>query len=257
MMLIGQDGHQAAPAFLYRSAQIWGWTRAFKLLMYRPTQKDKRRLTMVMGRPRAFEIDQALEQAMKVFWRLGYEGASLAELTKAMGINSPSLYAAFGSKEGLFKAVLDHYDARRKSCMAEVLSAPTARAACERLLTGLIELATDPDEPPGCLFLQGGLSCGPLTQKIPQELARRRASLEEALTERFIVAQDQGELPTSTDPAALARYLAAVCNGILIQAASGVGREELKQVANLALSAWPTRGSRRPETCAMPDPALT
>jgi AcrR family transcriptional regulator len=217
-----------------------------------------RRPTVVMGRPRAFEIDNALEQAMKVFWRLGYEGASLAELTKAMGINSPSLYAAFGSKEGLFKAVLDHYDARRKSCMAEVLSAPTARAAAERLLSGLIELATDPDEPPGCLFLQGGLSCGPTTQKIPQELARRRASLEETLTERFVAAQDEGELPASADPAALARYLAAVCNGILIQAASGVGRTELNQVAALAMSAWPARETRRCQTCTVPapDPAL-
>jgi AcrR family transcriptional regulator len=238
-MLIGHDGHQAAPPLLYWLSQIWDWTRAFKHIMYRPPQKENRRPAMVIGRPREFDIDQALEEAMKVFWRLGYEGASLAELTKAMGISSPSLYAAFGSKEGLFKAVLDHYDERRKACLAEVLGAPTARETAERMLYGLIDLATAPDEPPGCLFLQGGMSCGPTTQRIPQELARRRALLDEALTERFAKAQSSGELPASADPATIARYLAAVCNGLLIHAASGVGRDELKKVAAMALTTLP------------------
>jgi AcrR family transcriptional regulator len=194
---------------------------------------------VVIGRPRAFDLAQALEQAMKVFWRLGYEGASLAELTKAMGINSPSLYAAFGSKEGLFKAVLDHYDARRHHCIAEVVAAPTAREAAERLLYGLVELTTDPEVPPGCLFLQGGLSCGVTTPEIPQELARRRAYLEDALRERFKRAWDTGDLVPSADPAALARFLVAMCNGIAIQAASGANRDELRQVAAQAMNAWP------------------
>jgi AcrR family transcriptional regulator len=194
---------------------------------------------MAMGRPRSFDLGQALERAMQVFWRLGYEGASLAELTKAMGINSPSLYAAFGSKEGLFKAVLDHYAARQRECLAQVLAAPTARQAAERLLYGLVDLATDPDEPPGCLLLQGGLSCGVTTQAIPQELARRRAELENSLDARFRQARDAGDLPASADPAVLARYLAAVCNGIAVQAAAGATREELRQIAALALHAWP------------------
>jgi AcrR family transcriptional regulator len=194
---------------------------------------------MAVGRPRRFDLDQALEQAMQVFWRLGYEGASLAELTKAMGINSPSLYAAFGSKEGLFKAVLDHYAARREECLAKVLAAPTAREAAERLLYGLVDLVTDPDEPPGCLFLQGGLACGVTTQTIPQELARRRADLEKSLEERFAKARDMGDLSASADPAALARYLVAVCNGIAVQAAAGARRDELREIAALALHAWP------------------
>jgi AcrR family transcriptional regulator len=207
--------------------------------MYQTVQKENRRFAVAMGRPRAFDTELALEQAMKVFWRLGYEGASLAELTKAMDINSPSLYAAFGSKEGLFKAVLDHYAARREKCLAEVLAAPTARAAAERLLFGMVELATDPEEPPGCLLLQGGLTCGVTTPGIPQELARRRAYLEQALNERFSRAQAEGDLPASVDPAALARYLATVCNGIAIQAASGASRDELRQVAEHALATWP------------------
>jgi AcrR family transcriptional regulator len=196
-------------------------------------------MTKTLGRPRSFDLGQALEQAMRVFWRMGYEGASLAELTKAMGISPPSLYAAFGSKEGLFKAVLDHYAARREHCLAEVVAAPTAREAAERLLFGLVDLATDPDEPPGCLLLQGGLSCGVMAPGIPQELARRRAELERALTTRFAAALEAGDLPASADPAALARYLSALCNGIAVQAAAGAGRDELRQTAALALKAWP------------------
>jgi AcrR family transcriptional regulator len=194
---------------------------------------------VVLGRPRAFDTEQALEQAMKVFWRLGYEGASLSELTRAMGINSPSLYAAFGSKEGLFKAVLDHYEARRQRCLGDILAAPTARAAAERLVFGLVDLVTDPEVPPGCLLLQGGLSCGVGTQDVPQELARRRAALQQALEERFRRAQAEGDLVAGADPAALAGYLVVVCNGIAVQAASGGSRGALREVAEVALKAWP------------------
>ena len=91
----------------------------------------------VMGRPRAFDMDKALDEAMEVFWRHGFEGATIAELTGAMDINPPSLYAAFGSKEGLLKAALDHYSKRRDECMTEVLAAPTAREAAEKLLLRL------------------------------------------------------------------------------------------------------------------------
>jgi AcrR family transcriptional regulator len=178
-----------------------------------------------------------LEQAMRVFWRMGYEGASVAELTKAMGINAPSLYAAFGSKESLFRAALDHYDIRRQQCLDSVLSAPTAHKAAERLLYGVADLVTDPDEPPGCLLLQGGLSCG--MADIPKELARRRAALEQALEQRLRRAQDEGDLARDADPAALARYLGVVCNGLAVQAAAGAGRAALREVARMALQAWP------------------
>jgi AcrR family transcriptional regulator len=207
------------------------------------------------GRPRSFDTEQALERAMKVFWRLGYEGASVAELTRAMGIASPSLYAAFGSKDQLFKAVLDHYTAKREARLAEVLRAPTAREAVASLLAGLIDLMTDPEEPPGCLLLQGGLSCGLATQDIPQELARRRAVLEDALRTRFAAAQGAGELPPDSDPAALARFFATMCNGIAVQAASGADRAQLQGVAALALKAWPDPPGLGLIRRAWPDPA--
>lgn len=115
---------------------------------------------MVMGRPRSFDTDKALDEAMEVFWRHGYDGASLAMLTKAMGIKPPSLYAAFGSKEGLLKAALDRYAQRRSEHMRFVLAGETAHDVAERFLSSIAESHTDPANPPGCLLVQGGLACG-------------------------------------------------------------------------------------------------
>src|SRR6202051_3353866 len=108
---------------------------------------------MAMGRPRAFDAEKALDEAMEVFWRHGYDGATIAELTGAMGINPPSLYAAFGSKEGLLKAALDRYAAKRAEFMIEALALPTARAVAERVLLKLADMQTDPENPPGCLLV--------------------------------------------------------------------------------------------------------
>ena len=130
------------------------------------------------GRPRCFCKEEALDKAMTVFWRQGYEGASISDLTKAMGINSPSLYACFGSKEGLFRSVLERYDQRREMFMTEVLSAPTAAAVAEAYLMGVVAFTSDTSgrNPPGCLMVQGGLSCG--EKDIPEMLARHRAEKE-------------------------------------------------------------------------------
>ena len=191
------------------------------------------------GRPRGFCVEDALDRAMTVFWRHGYEGASMSELTAAMGINSPSLYACFGSKEGLFRAVLERYDERRKSFMESVLAAPTAAKAAETYLHGVADFAVDTSgkNPPGCLLLQSGLSCG--DSDIPDEMARHRAEKEAALCGRFTRALKEGDLPKSASPAALARYLMTVSNGICVQAASGASAQELHDVATIALMAWP------------------
>jgi len=176
---------------------------------------------------------------MTVFWRQGYEGASLSDLTKAMGINPPSLYACFGSKEGLFKAVLERYDQRREIFMTGVLAAPTAAAVAEAFLMGVAAFAADTSgrNPPGCLMLQGGLSCGDTV--IPDTLARHRAEKEAMLRTRFEQARKSGDLPKSSDPAALARYVMVMSNGICVQAAAGASEKELKEVAAIALTNWP------------------
>src|SRR5215211_3297202 len=115
---------------------------------------------MARGRPREFNADQALDKALKVFWKKGYEGASLPELTRAMGINRPSLYAAFGNKEGLFRKALDRYAEGPAAYVGEALAEPTARGVAERLLRGAAELLAGPRSPRGCLLVQGALACG-------------------------------------------------------------------------------------------------
>jgi AcrR family transcriptional regulator len=201
---------------------------------------------MAAGRPRGFCTDKALDAAMLVFWQKGYEGASMVDLTHAIGINSPSLYAAFGSKEGLFRAVLERYDARRRAFIADVSAAPTAREVAERFLHGVANFAADTGgKSPGCLLLQSGLSGD---SAIPDELARHRAEKETALCTRFERAVAESDLPASASPQALARYLSTMANGIFVQAAAGASAEQLHEVADLALAAWPVSAHKTPVT---------
>jgi AcrR family transcriptional regulator len=193
---------------------------------------------MGMGRPRTFDCDIALDHAMEVFWRHGYEGATIAQLTDAMGINPPSLYAAFGSKEGLLKAALDRYAKKRAEFMAEALALPTARAVVERVLLKLADMQTDPENPPGCLLVAGGLACGAGAENVPFELAARRAEAEDQLRDRFIRAKAEGDLTTDADPMALARYLSAVIAGMGVLASSGATREDLRQIALVSVKAF-------------------
>lgn len=197
---------------------------------------------MVMGRPRSFDTDKALDEAMEVFWRHGYDGASLAMLTKAMGIKAPSLYAAFGSKEGLLKAALDRYAQRRSEHMHYVLAGSTAREVAERFLSSIADSHTDPANPSGCLLVQGGLACGAGSENIPFELASRRALTETELRERFDQAKRGGDLPKGADPTALARFLSTVASGMAVLASSGANRDALREVARVSLSAFPESG---------------
>jgi len=197
-----------------------------------------------MGRPREFDVEKTLDKAMKVFWRKGYEGASMNDLTTAMGINSPSLYGAFGSKKGLFKAVLDHYDATRSGLLTKILAAPVAREVASRFLCGVADFATDGHHPRGCLLVQTGLSCA--ETEVPRELAKHRAAAELALRERFKCAMSEDDvLPEGADPAALARYLVTLANGICVQASAGASCKELTNVAELALMGWPAAACKR------------
>ncbi|MDA9494557.1 TetR/AcrR family transcriptional regulator [Bradyrhizobium sp. CCBAU 11361] len=200
---------------------------------------------MGMGRPREFDADVALDQAMEVFWRHGYEGATIAQLTEAMGINPPSLYACFGNKEGLLKAALDRYTKLRGVWMDEVVAAPTAREVAERMLMGIADKQTDPANPPGCLLVQGGIACGSGSENVPFELAARRAQNEDQLRDRFIRAKAEGDLKPSSDPAALARYVSAVSVGMGVMASSGADREALRQVASVAVQAIEAQSAER------------
>lgn len=185
------------------------------------------------GRPRAFDAEAALDRALEVFWRQGYEGTSLSDLTAAMDINRPSLYAAFGNKEQLFRKVLDRYFASPGAFAAEALDAPTARDVVEHLVLGAVELTTGPHTPHGCLSVNSVHACGPDSEPIRQEVIARRRAGEAALRRRFEQAAD---LPPDCDPGLLAQLVHTVTDGIAVQAASGHTRDQLRQVASLALS---------------------
>jgi AcrR family transcriptional regulator len=176
---------------------------------------------------------------LQVFWQKGYEGASLDELTEAMGISRPSLYAAFGDKAALFKKALDRYEVGPMSFVREALGEPTARSVVERLLYGAVKLQTEPETPPGCLLVHGALACGEGADAVRQELNSRRAIIEAALRRRLVRAKAEGDLPRDANPADLARYVVTVIRGMAVQAAGGASYHELRRVVQVALRAWP------------------
>src|SRR5690242_1075992 len=173
------------------------------------------------GRPRTFDTDRALDRALEVFWRKGYEGASLSDLTTAMRINRPSLYAAFGDKAQLFRRALDRYAEGPAAYARDALKESTARRVIEKLLYCTADSSSDARNPKGCLLVQGALACGDDASCAKRELTLRREAGEEALHQRLKRAKAERDLPPDSDPAALARYVASVCQGIAVQAASG------------------------------------
>jgi len=192
------------------------------------------------GRPRAFDPDAALERAMHVFWAKGYEGAALSDLTRAMRVSRPSLYAAFGNKEQLFRKVLDRYASGPLAYFDKALAATKARDVTEQILFGAARMASDPRLPAGCLMVQGALACGDSAGSVQKETAARRAASEIALRRRLQRAKREGDLPRNANPAELARYVMTVLQGMAVQGANGATRVQLRRVAQLALRALPT-----------------
>jgi AcrR family transcriptional regulator len=195
---------------------------------------------MAAGRPREFDIDKALKEALDVFLQKGYEGASLTDLTQAMGINPPSLYAAFGNKEGLFRQVHERYLLERKAVIEFALAAPTVAETVERFLRGSVEEQTLEDRTHGCLLVQGALACTDQSSVIRQELNHSRLAGQVALTDRFALARSKGELPEKASPEGLARYVGTQVHGLAVQAASGATRAELMAVVDMTMNAWPS-----------------
>lgn len=177
---------------------------------------------------------------MRVFWRHGYEGASLSELTAAMGINRPSLYAAYGDKAALFREAVARYGTGPGRYVRRALGQPTARLVAETLLRGAVASATDEAGPNGCLWVQGALVAGVEAEAIRVEMSRLRDGGTTQIEERLERARRDGDLPVETDVASLTLFLVSVMNGIAVQAAGGKRREALNRVVELALSAWPS-----------------
>jgi AcrR family transcriptional regulator len=201
---------------------------------------------MAGGRPRAFDVDEALERAVDVFWRHGFEGASLTDLTAAMRINKPSLYSVFGSKDELFRRAVARYAEHDMAYAREALAQSTAYDVARTFLRENAIALTREGRPPGCLSIQGGVSCGSDNSGIAGFLAAGRRAGEDALAARFARAVAEGDLPADTDPADLARYVSVVAEGQSVHAAAGVGRAELERSADIALRAFPGAALRRP-----------
>lgn len=193
------------------------------------------------GRPRGFCTDTALAAALRVFWTKGYEGASITDLTEAMGITRPSMYAAFGNKESLFRHALDLYEREKLDYIGRALAAPTARGVAERMMRGGIETQTSDCAAKGCLSVISSLPCGDDALAIREEVIARRASSHAAMLARFERAQAEGDFGTDTTPGDLINYLFAVLQGLAVQAGGGAPREQLERTVDLTLRTWPTR----------------
>lgn len=197
------------------------------------------------GRPREFDVEKAVDRALDVFWRQGYEGTSVFDLTEALGITRASLYAAFGSKQGLFERAMERYEARAGAYRLAAEKASSVQEAVRLLLTGPVALHGNRKNPPGCLGVQGALACGSEARAVRDDLASRRSRGEAAIRRRLKRAVSQGELASESDPADLARYLSALIYGMAVLAAGGASRRELQGVADVAWRHWPKAGSRR------------
>ncbi|MER6936702.1 TetR/AcrR family transcriptional regulator [Nocardioides sp. NPDC127514] len=195
---------------------------------------------MPAGRPRSFDADEALDVAMRLFWRDGYEGVSMSDLTEAMGINRRSLYAAYGNKESLFGLATQRYLEGPGSFVADTLDEATAYGVAARFLHGCADAYTSPGSPRGCLLVQSALACSPEDDGVRRLLAGHREAGVAALETRLLRAREEGDLGENTDPRALARMLTAIGQGISVQATSGVSRAELHDLADQALRTWPS-----------------
>lgn len=189
------------------------------------------------GRPRSFDRAAALRRAMDVFWEHGYEGTSISDLTAAMDINAPSLYAAFGCKEELFREAVALYDEGSPTDRA-LRDAPTARAAVEAMLRDNVDAYVDPETPNGCMIVLAATVGTPKNEAVRDYLAECRRSDRIALRHRLERGIAEGDVPEGTDAAALAAYYITVLQGLSIQARDGGSRETLEAVVDHAMSAW-------------------
>lgn len=190
------------------------------------------------GRPRSFDREQALDAAMRVFWAKGYATASISDLTAAMGIASPSLYAAYGSKEGLFREAIDRYVAVNSPSFWGVMEARTARESVEGLLRNAVDAFCNATSPAGCMVLQTAAETGELSPELRQDLCDLRASNSETLARRLRRGIEEGDVAAGTDVRAVADFYATVHKGLSLSAKGGASREELESVVASAMVAW-------------------
>ncbi len=195
------------------------------------------------GRPREFDIEKALDAALLLFWRHGYEGVSIATLSKNLNISVPSLYAAFGNKETLFLKTVEHYAKDAGHIYHESFKKKTAYEVAKAILEGEVNLVTQKDKPNGCMMVQGALVTSPESEAISQRMAQMRLTAEGWMADRFRQAIKEGDLPASVDAKTLACLIMTINSGLAVQARSGVNKAQLKKVVSSLLEGWPFSGT--------------
>lgn len=192
------------------------------------------------GRPRKFDRDKALQQAMMLFWAQGYEGTTLADLQKAMGgITAPSFYAAFGSKAALFKEAVELYQKTQTApTLKALMEGPTARASLEGWLHAAVENFCKPGNPRGCLVVLGAMNCTPANKGIEDFLRTQRFLREKNIKQRLRCGITEGDLSSGTDVNVLASFYTSVVDGMAIQSRDGASRKILLTIVDCAMAAW-------------------
>lgn len=199
-----------------------------------PTQATSRR-----GRPAAFDRDDVLEKAMRVFWEKGFAGASMSDLTAAMGIASPSIYAAFGSKEGLYREAIDRYVALSREGLARIMDLPTARESIEGLLHKAVAAFSRSNVPSGCMLEQTAVEVGDQSTELAASLGKMRAANDENFLARLRKGVEEGDVAPGTDIAAVAAFYVTVRKGLSLASKGGASPDEMRSVVAAAMTAWP------------------
>ncbi len=194
-----------------------------------------------IGRPLSFNPDQALDQAIRLFWKHGYESTSISHLTAAMGVTAPSLYAAFGDKRALFMAALQRYLGTPITAEALIANAATARDAAIELLTNSALAFTGEHTPPGCLLATATASCSAASAEVQEALAEIRRGFGRQLRDKIQADMANGRLPTGTEAETLSGHVMAVIQGMSSLARDGASRQSLLAIAGSALQAWPSQ----------------
>ncbi len=197
------------------------------------------------GRPRQFDRDQALEVAMQLFHHHGYEGTSVSFLGEKMGINTPSLYAAFGSKDQLYQEAVNLYVTKFSvPLVSDLLNSPCAYGGllgflkqCAHLFAG--EGASEGSRNRGCMIASGDLVHAPSQAERAHEMTVKRSMAEEAIVTRLERAKQEGKLNAATDIKALAGYFAIVMQGLSVRAHDGASEQDMLRVIEVAMQAWP------------------
>jgi len=197
------------------------------------------------GRPVGFDRAEVLDRAMRVFWEKGFAATSMHDLIAAMGIASPSLYAAFGSKASLYRAAVEHYVALHEDLVLRAMALPTARESVEALLRNAVTVFARTDFPSGCMVEQTAGEAGDMAPDVMTRLHAMRAANNGNFSMRLRKGLEDGDVPEGADVEAAASFYATIHKGLSLSARGGTGTDELNSVVTSAIAAWPVLTSPR------------